>query len=47
MQKVTFYVNKGDEIIINKAKYHGADKLSQSDFDDITAKKKRVCILVV
>lgn len=40
-KKVTFYVNKGDEIIINKAKYHGADKLSQSEFDDVTANKEK------
>lgn len=40
-KKVTFYVNKGDEIIINKAQYHGAKKLSQNDFDDVTANKEK------
>ena len=40
-KKVTFYVNKGDEIIINKAQYHGANNLSQSDFDDVTANKEK------
>ncbi len=40
-KKVTFYVNKGDEIIINKARYHGATNLSQSDFDDVTANKEK------
>nr|WP_228286300.1 outer membrane protein assembly factor BamA [Arcobacter vandammei] len=40
-KKVTFYVNKGDEIIINKAQYHGAENLSQGDFDDVTANKEK------
>jgi len=39
--KVTFNVNKGDEIIIKKANYYGADKLDQSDFDQITANKEK------
>ncbi len=38
--KVTFNVNKGDEIIIKKANYHGADKLEQDDFDQVTANKE-------
>ncbi len=38
--KVTFNVNKGDEIIIKKANYHGADKLEQDDFDHVTANKE-------
>ena len=38
--KVTFNVNKGDEIIIKKANYHGANKLEQDDFDHVTAKKE-------
>ncbi|QKF73353.1 beta-barrel assembly machinery complex, BamA/YaeT protein [Aliarcobacter faecis] len=40
-KKVTFYVNKGDEIIINNAQYHGAKNLGQSDFDDVTANKEK------
>jgi len=39
--KVTFNVNKGDEIIIKKANYYGADKLDQDDFDQITANKEK------
>lgn len=39
--KVTFNVNKGDEIIIKKANYYGADKLSRSNFDDVTANKEK------
>lgn len=38
--KVTFNVNKGDEIIIKKANYHGTDKLEQDDFDQVTANKE-------
>lgn len=38
--KVTFNVNKGDEIIIKKANYHGADNLEQDDFDTVTANKE-------
>lgn len=38
--KVTFNVNKGDEIIITKAHYYGADNLDQSDFDTVTANKE-------
>lgn len=38
--KLTFNVNKGDEIIIKKANYYGADKLDQSDFDTATANKE-------
>ncbi|MFW2607156.1 outer membrane protein assembly factor BamA [Aliarcobacter butzleri] len=38
--KITFNVNKGDEIIIKKANYHGSDKLEQDDFDHVTANKE-------
>ncbi len=38
--KVTFNVNKGDEIIIKKANYHGSNKLDQDDFDTVTANKE-------
>lgn len=38
--KLTFNVNKGDEIIIKKAKYHGSDNLEQNDFDHVTANKE-------
>jgi outer membrane protein insertion porin family len=38
--KVTFNVNKGDEIIIKKANYHGAKELEQNDFDHVTANKE-------
>jgi outer membrane protein insertion porin family len=39
--KVTFNVNKGDEIIIKKANYHGANALEQDDFDNVTANKEK------
>lgn len=38
--KVTFNVNKGDEIIIKKANYFGADNLDQDEFDTVTANKE-------
>lgn len=38
--KLTFHVNKGDEIIIKKANYHGSDNLEQDDFDHVTANKE-------
>jgi len=38
--KVTFNVNKGDEIIIKKANYYGAKDLDQDDFDNVTANKE-------
>ena len=38
--KITFNVNKGDEIIIKKANYHGSKDLDQSDFDHVTANKE-------
>ena len=38
--KLTFNVNKGDEIIIKKANYHGSDNLEQDDFDNVTANKE-------
>lgn len=39
--KVTFNVNKGDEIIIKKANYYGADKLDGDDFEDVTANNEK------
>lgn len=39
--KITFHVNKGDEIIIKKANYHGSNKLEQDDFDKVTANKEK------
>jgi outer membrane protein insertion porin family len=39
--KITFNVNKGDEIIIKKANYHGANALEQDDFDHVTANKEK------
>ena len=38
--KLIFNVNKGDEIIIKKANYHGSDNLEQDDFDLVTANKE-------
>ena len=38
--KITFNVNKGDEIIINKANYYGSNNLDQDDFDHVTANKE-------
>jgi len=38
--KLTFNVNKGDEIIIKKANYYGSDKLEQDDFDHVSANKE-------
>ena len=39
--KLTFNVNKGDEIIIREAKYHGASELDGSDFKKVTANKEK------
>lgn len=39
--KLTFNVNKGDEIIIREAKYHGANELDGSDFKKVTANKEK------
>ncbi|KAB7886795.1 MAG: outer membrane protein assembly factor BamA [Arcobacter sp.] len=39
--KLTFNVNKGDEIIIKKANYYGASELDQDDFDNVTANKEK------
>lgn len=39
--KVTFNVNKGDEIIIKEANYHGASELGQHEFDFVTANKPK------
>lgn len=39
--KLTFNVNKGDEIIIKKANYYGASELDQVDFDNVTANKEK------
>ena len=38
--KLTFNVNKGDEIIIKKANYYGSNELDQDDFDNVTANKE-------
>ncbi len=38
--KLTFHVNKGDEIVIKEANYYGSDKLEQDDFDEVTANKE-------
>jgi outer membrane protein insertion porin family len=38
--KLTFHVNKGDEIIIKKSNYHGSNNLEQDDFDTVTANKE-------
>jgi len=38
--KLTFNVNKGDEIIIKEAKYHGSNELEQGDFDHVSANKE-------
>lgn len=38
---VLFNVNKGDEIIIKKANYHGSNKLDGDDFDNVTANKEK------
>ncbi|RXJ98347.1 outer membrane protein assembly factor BamA [Arcobacter sp. CECT 8986] len=37
---VVFNVNKGDEIVIKKVNYVGANKLGSSDFEDVTANKE-------
>lgn len=37
---VTFNVNKGEEIIIKRATYHGASRLSVDDIEEITANKE-------
>ncbi|MGP2655779.1 outer membrane protein assembly factor BamA [Malaciobacter sp. WC5094] len=39
--KVTYNVNKGDEIIIKKANYYGADKLDGDDFEEVTANNEK------
>ncbi|AXK48755.1 outer membrane protein assembly factor BamA [Aliarcobacter trophiarum LMG 25534] len=39
--KLTFNVNKGDEIIIREARYHGANELDGSDFKKVTANKEK------
>ncbi|WP_228200570.1 outer membrane protein assembly factor BamA [Arcobacter peruensis] len=38
--KLTFNVNKGDEIIIKKANYYGSNELDQDDFDNVSANKE-------
>jgi outer membrane protein insertion porin family len=38
--KLTFNVNKGDEIVIKEAKYHGSNELEQDDFDNVSANKE-------
>ena len=37
---VTFSVNKGDEIVIKKVNYFGAEQLNESDFEKVTANKQ-------
>jgi outer membrane protein insertion porin family len=37
---VTFDVNKGDEIIVNKINYIGAKSLNESNFEEMTANKE-------
>lgn len=39
--KVTYNVNKGDEIIIKKANYYGADKFDGDDFEEVTANNEK------
>ena len=38
--KLTFNVNKGDEIIIKQANYHGSKMLKQKDFDTVAANRE-------
>ncbi len=38
--KVTFVVNEGEEIIIEKLRYSGVKKLDSDDFDDVIANKE-------
>ena len=38
--KVTFVVNEGEEIIIQKLEYHGVNGLDSDDFDDVIANKE-------
>ena len=38
--KVTFLVNEGEEIIIDKLRYSGVKKLDSDDFDDVIANKE-------
>lgn len=38
---VTYNVNKGDEIVIKKVNYFGASNLEDSQFEKVTANKKR------
>ena len=38
--KVTFFVNKGYELIATKVNYFGAKKLTQDDFENVTANKE-------
>ena len=38
--KVTFVVNEGEEIIIDKLRYSGVKKLDSDDFDDVIANKE-------
>lgn len=37
---LTFTVNKGLEIVIDKVNYYGADNLDSSDFEEVTANKE-------
>jgi len=38
--KVTFIVNEGEEIIINKLRYSGVEQLDSEEFDDVIANKE-------
>ena len=38
--KVTFIVNEGEEIIIDKLRYSGVEKLESEDFDEVIANKE-------
>jgi len=38
--KVTFIVNEGEEIVINKLRYSGVKQLDSDDFDDVIANKE-------
>ena len=38
--KVTFVVNEGEEIVINKLRYSGVKQLDSEDFDDVIANKE-------
>lgn len=39
--KVTFVINEGEEIVIEKLEYNGVEGLDYDDFDDVIANKER------